>query len=181
MEYREKAGQTLTEPVTATEFKTYTGFSGTAQDTQLGEIITAARKWFEEYTGMSVVSKSYEVRYYYDDAVEDYFELPFAPVSSITSVEVSGNTSDYDQKGLNVINIKPYQTVIASSSTDEDYVDVEFVAVADATQIKQAKLAILRILNDWWDNRKDNSPYVGGPLSWDTMKLVDSLKLNNRI
>lgn len=181
MEYREKADQTLSEPIALAEFKTYTGFSGDAQDAQLGEMITAARKWFEEYTGMSVISKSYEVRFYYDDAVEDYFELPFAPVSSVTSVKVSGNSSSYDQKGLNVLLIRPYQTVIASSSTDEDYVDVEFIAAADNTQISQAKLAIMRILNDWWDNRKDNSPVVGGPLGWDTMKLVDSLKLNNRI
>ena len=144
-------------------------------------MITAARVWFEEYTGMSVISKSYEARYYHDDAVDEYYELPFGPVSSITSVKLSGNSVDYDQKGLKVLEIRPYQTVIASSATDEDYLDVEFIAVADATKIKQASLAILRILNDWWDNRKDNSDSSAGSLSWDTMKLVDSLKLNTRI
>lgn len=181
MQYREKSGQTLAEPVSISEFKTYTGFSGTDQDAQLEDMITAARVWFEEYTGLSVISKSYEVRYYYDDAIDEYFELPFAPVSSITSVEVSGNSTSYDQKGLDVISIRPYQTVIASSSTDEDYVDVEFIACASDDKIKAARLVILRILNDWWDNRKDNSPVTGGLLSWDTMRLVDSLKIIIRI
>jgi uncharacterized phiE125 gp8 family phage protein len=180
MQYREKSGQNLVEPLTVDEFKDYTGFSGTSQDGQLLEMITAARKWFEDYTGMSIVSKSYEARFYYDDAVDDYFTLPVAPVSSITTVEVSGNSTSYDQKGLDIISIRPYQTVIASSSTDEDYVDVEFIAVASETQITQARLALLRILNDWWDNRKDNSP-VEGPVSWDTMRLVDSLKIIQQI
>ena len=183
MQYREKAGQTLTEPVTVAEFKTYSGYSGSDQDTLLGELITSARKWFEEYTGFSVISKSYEVRYYYEDAVDDYFELPFSPVSSITSVEISGTAIDYDERGLDVISIRPYSTIIASSSTDEKYIDVEFIAVADATQIKQASTAILRIVLDWFDNRKDNSPIAGGMthLSWDTMRLIDSLKINTGI
>ena len=109
MQVREKAGQSLTEPVTAAEMITYLGLDtlSTDETTIMQAMITAARKYLEDYTAKSVLSKSYEVRFYTEDKIGDYYELPFSPVTSITSVEVSGTAIDYDEKGQDRIYIRP--------------------------------------------------------------------------
>ena len=177
MQYREKAGQTLTEPVTKSEMETYLGLTlTTAEGTLITSMIKAARKWLEDYIGVSLLSKSYEVRFYTEDAINDYYELPFSPVTSITSVEISGTSVEYDEKGLDRKYIRPQQTVITNSTTDEAYLDCEFVTGATN---EMANVAIQRIVTDMWDNRKDNlpdSPSAG--LSWKTMKYIETLNNN---
>lgn len=181
MQYREKSGQDLTEPITTAQMVTFMGLPAlsTNETTQMSGLITAARKWLEEKTGLSVLSKSYEVRYYTEDAIGDYYELPFSPVTSITSVEISGTAVEYDEKGLDIKYIRPQQSVITNTTSDEAYLDCEFVAGASSNE---ANYAIQRIVNDMWDNRKDNLPdsTVAG-LSWETMRYIETLTTNNTL
>ena len=180
MQVREKSGQTLTEPVTAAQMEDYLGFTMTTdQKTLVGTMITAARRWLEDKTALSVLSKTYEVRFYIEDKIGDYYELPFSPVTSITSVEVSGTAIEYDEKGLDRLYIKPQASIITNTVTDEAYLDCEFIAGAD---LDVANIAIMRIVSDMWDNRKDNlpdSPAAG--LSWETMKYIETLNNNTEL
>lgn len=181
MQVREKAEQSLTEPVTAAEMIVYLDIDSFSEDetTLIGTMITTARKWLEDYTGLSVLSKSYEVRFYTEDKVGDYYELPFSPVTAITSVEISGTSVEYDERGLDRIYIRPQSTIITNTTTDEAYLDCEFIAGASSTT---GSLAIKRIVSDMWNNRKDNlpdSPAAG--LSWDTMKYIELLSNNTEL
>ena len=181
MQYREKAGQTLTEPVTSAEMITYMGLGtlDASNTTLIQNMITSAREYLEEYTGKSFLSKTYEVRFYVGDALGGYYELPFSPVTSITSVDISGSTVEYDERGLDRIYIRPQASIITNATTDEAYLDCEFIAGAES---EMANIAIQRMVNDMWDNRKDNlpdSPAAG--LSWKTMKYIETLSNNTTL
>jgi uncharacterized phiE125 gp8 family phage protein len=177
MDYREKAGQSITEPVTVAEMKTYMGLANNtdSDDALLTTIIKSARLWLEEYTGLSVVSKSYEVRFYREDSYRGYYPLPYSPVTSITSAEINGTAVEYEEKGLDKIMIKPATSIITGTTSEESYMDVEFIAGADN---ELANLAIKRIVNDMWNNRADNMPAGVVDPSWGTMRYIDSLSNN---
>jgi uncharacterized phiE125 gp8 family phage protein len=171
MQVREKSGQTLTEPITASDFRTFMGLTDTSQDTLIGTMITAGRKWFENHTGLSIISKVYEVEFDNGDDVDNWFELPFSPVTVLTSVEIDGTEIEYYSKGQKVMYIYPLGTI--STSTSNNSLDVEFTAGA-ADDI--AKQALYRIVADLYNHRYDNQGVTSSLLSWDTMQLVNQLK-----
>lgn len=181
MQYREKAGQSVGEPITGSEMLTYLGIEslGTDDTNLISDMITTARVWMESYTGLSLVSKSYEVRFYTEDAWNDYYELPFSPVTEVTSVEISGTAVDYDQKGLDHVYIRPQQAVITNTTSDEAYLDCEFIAGANNDQ---ANMVLRRIVADMWNNRMDNLPASpAGTVSFGTMKLIETLNENTEL
>ncbi len=171
MQVREKSGQSLTEPISASDFRTFMGLTDTTQDTLIGTMITAGRKWFENHTGLSVVSKVYEVEFDNGDDVDNWFELPFSPVTVLTSVKIGGVAVDYYEKGQKVMYIYPLDTI--STSTSNNTLDVQFTAGA-ADDI--AKQALYRIVADLYNHRYDNQGVTSSLLSWDTMQLVNQLK-----
>ena len=178
MQYREKAGQDITDPVTTAEMITYLGLDSldASNTTMLGDMITAARKWIEEYTGLSMVSKTYEVRFYREDEWNDYYELPFSPVVSITSVDVSGTSIEYDEKGLDRVFVRPQSSIITNTVSDEAYLDVEYIAGADNDQ---ANLALKRLAAEMFNRRFDG--VSGDPaacVSFSTMKFIETFNVN---
>lgn len=174
MQVREKAGQTITEPVTANEFKTYIGYTGTDQDTLIGEMIKAARLFLESRCSFSAISKVYQVQFERSDCNNGWYRLPMAPVVSIDSVEIDDTAVSYESKGLDTIEIYPEKYL--STGTADNLLDVEFTAGASNAL---AKLAIMRIVSDIFNYREDFAGDVNiADLSFDTMKLVNSLNAN---
>lgn len=178
MQVRIKSGQTLTEPITAAQWRSYSGYSDTSFDTLIGTMITAARLWLEDHTGRSVISKSYEVEFDKSDGYENWYELPFSPVTSITSCEIDSTAVTYSERGLDVVEIYP-DSVIGTGTTN-DSIDVEFIA---GLTDERAVLALYRIVTDLFDVRKDNpSMEMSSAVpKWDTMKLVNELSNNTSI
>lgn len=99
------ADSTVTEPVTVQECKDWLRLEGFTDDsdstspdfddddTFIDMLITSARERLEEYTGLSLVPKTWEVEL---TNLAGYIELPFGPVVDITSVEdTDGNSLDY--------------------------------------------------------------------------------------
>jgi uncharacterized phiE125 gp8 family phage protein len=187
MQVREKASQTLTEPVTVAEFKTFTGYPGTDQDTLIASLITAARTLLESESGLSAVSKTYEAEFdRYDMISEDlskagysgyddgWFKLPFSPVTSITSVKIGGVATTYSQKGQKIVFIHP--DVVVQTGTTGNMLQVEFVAGASDTIMKNA---IIRIASDLFNNREDQVSVSLSSVSFDTRRLIASLNCNS--
>lgn len=187
MQVREKSGQTLTEPVTATEFKTFAGYTGTDQDTLIASMITAARQFFEAETGLSVISKVYEAEFDRWDMIQDdltktgysgyddgWYKLPFAPVTAIASAKIASTSVTYSQKGQKEIMIHP-DTVVQTGTTS-NILQVEFTAGAADTQ---AKNAILRIVSDMFNNREDNDiGTISSTISFGTKQMISNLSIN---
>jgi hypothetical protein len=149
MQVREKTGQTLTDPVTAAELKTYLGYTATDQDSYFADLITSARRWVENYTSLSAVSKIYEVFFEVGDDLNGWFTLPYAPVSSITSVHLDGDDVTYEEKGMTEVSIYPYWVPTFEG------LNVEYIAGA-TDQIKVLKDAIYAICAATFKNKSSD-------------------------
>lgn len=171
MEVREKSGQTLTDPITASDFRTFVGLSDTTQDTYIGTLIKAARIWLENHTGRSLISKIYEVEFEDEDGIDNWYTLPFEPVTSITSVEIGGTAIDYYSKGQKLIKIYPLKSI--STGVTNNTLDIEFVAGASDDVAKQA---LYRIVSDFYNVKYDSQGGAGTLITWDTYKFIDQLK-----
>ncbi len=186
MQVRVKTGQTLTEPVTTAEFKTYSGYPGTDQDTYIGELITAAREFLENETGISCVSKVYQVEFdrwdmFGDDLTgigysgydDGWYRLPISPVTVITSVKIASTAVTYDQRGLKVVDIHP--DTVVQTGTSSNILEVEFTA-GEANAI--IKKAVMRIVTDLFNHREDYTTVSMSSISFDTQRLISQLSTN---
>lgn len=89
---------TGSEIVTTSEVKDYARIDTTADDTLIGLIITQARIWCENYLSRDIVAKN---RTYYVPETGGIFDLPFGPISSISSVTIDGTAfTGYTMEGL---------------------------------------------------------------------------------
>lgn len=171
MQVREKTGQSLSEPITASDFRAFTGLTDTTQDTYIGTLIKASRIWLENHTGRSIISKVYEVEFDREDGLDNWYTLPFSPVTLITTVKIGGVAVDYYEKGQKEVEIYPLSTI--STGTTNNTLDIEFTAGASDDIAKQC---IYRIVADLFNVRYDAQGGAGTMITWDTMKLVDQLK-----
>jgi len=186
MQVRIKTGQTLTDPVTTAEFKTFSGYPGSDQDTLIASLITAAREMLEDETGLSCVSKVYEVEFDRWDMISDdltkvgyqgwddgWYRLPYSPVTVITSVEIGGVSTTYTQRGLKTVEIHP--DVVVKTGTTENTLAVEFTAGEANTKCKNI---ILRMVLDFFNHRDDNEAGSYAALSYDTKRMISSISTN---
>jgi uncharacterized phiE125 gp8 family phage protein len=72
------------EPVTLTEAKAQLRETGTANDTMIGALITAAREAVELETGRALAAAAY--RWASTDAMAEVMRLPLWPVATLTAV-----------------------------------------------------------------------------------------------
>ncbi len=186
MQVRIKTGQTLTEPVTAAEFKTFIGYAATDQDTFIASLITAVREFIENETGISCISKVYEAQFdrwdmFGDDLTkigytgyyDGWYRLPFSPVTAIASAKIASTAVTYDQRGLKVVDIHP--DTVVQTGTASNILEVEFTAGESNTIIKNA---ILRIISDLFNYREDYTGLSMSSISFDAQRLISQLSTN---
>lgn len=134
---------TGSEIITTANAKDFIRVDTTADDTIIGEMITEARIWTENYIAKDIVAKT---RTYYTPFQKERFVLPFAPVASITSVTVDDTAADYEVKGLDneIIELKelPAKEIKVSYTTSG----------LDDSLLKQA---LLRLVSTFYDNRAE--------------------------
>ena len=111
--YRSLTRQTgpAVEPVTLTEAKTHLRVDGTASDTEIAAMITAAREWCEQYLDRTLVQTQWVMRFdrFPTDGTED-IELPRPPMAmagTATAVSLSytlegGATATYGTSSYRV-------------------------------------------------------------------------------
>jgi uncharacterized phiE125 gp8 family phage protein len=83
--------QTGAEPLTTTDVKNYLRISDTNDDTLVGALITASRSVAEKYLNKLIVQNTVTMTL-------DYFpgggmRLPYGPVQSVTSIQVTDNST----------------------------------------------------------------------------------------
>ena len=135
---------TGTEIVTTADVKLYSRIDTTADDTLIARMITQARIWCENYVSRDIVAKN---RTYYMDSTNGIFDIPFAPVSSISSVTIDGTAStDYTMLGLD------NETMELDGGASEK-VKVTYITTGlDDSLLIQA---ILQLTATYYDNRSD--------------------------
>lgn len=134
---------TGSEIVTVTDAKDYIRIDTSDDDTLLGNMIEQARIWCENYIGQDIVAKT---RQYYLEYADDRFEIPFAPVSAISSVTIEGNSAEYDTYGLR-------SDIIALNKLAAKDIIVTYTTTGlDDGLLQQA---ILQLVSTFYDNRAD--------------------------
>jgi hypothetical protein len=171
----------ITETVTKEEIKGMIGYLGTDQDDRIDRLITVAREWLEERTGLSCIAKSYKVYFEREDAdSKGWYELPMSPVASDPeiTVDLCGDSSTFQQKGMNKVKIKPddtFGTLKVGSDSDDFYLEVTFTAGASN---KTADECIRRIAATMFSNPEDGSEVAAARLTFDTLRLIDTIDQN---
>jgi len=132
---------TGSEIVTVSDVKDYARIDTDVDDTLIGNMITQARIWCENYISRDIVAKN---RTYYLDATQGIFDLPFAPVASISSVTVKGEAETYEAIGLDNETIE----------LDNGYAErVKVTYVTTGLDDGLLQQAILQLTTTYYDNR----------------------------
>ena len=135
---------TGSEILTTSEAKDFIRVDTSADDTIIGQMITQARIWCENYISRDIVAKN---RTLYLASVNERFVLPFSPVASISSVTVEGTaTTDYETYGLD-------DTIIALNMLPSKEVKVTYVTSGQSDSL--LKQAISQLVATYYDNRND--------------------------
>lgn len=141
---------TGSEIVTVSDLKNYARIDTDADDTLIGNMITQARIWCENYISRDIVAKN---RTYYLDSTQGIFDLPFAPVASISTVTVKGEAETYEVLGLDNETLE----------LDNGYAErVKVTYVTTGLDDGLLQQAILQLATTYYDNRAE---FVEGTIS----------------
>lgn len=154
-----KVEGSVTEPATLAEAKSWMKVDLTDDDTLITELITVARKMVEGYLCISLVPKTITAIL---NNSQGGIELPYAPVTSVTSVVDEDDvtltvTTDYILQGVKFKTIK----------TPYDYLKV--VYVTEASEEEQFKTAVLQQIVFLYENRGDAAGMQLSPMVKETL------------
>jgi hypothetical protein len=156
---------TGSEIVSTADVKLFARIDTTADDAIISRMITQARIWCENYISRDIVAKN---RTYYLDESNGLFDLPFGPVSSISSITSDGTAIDYSVLGLDNESIE----------LDGGYADkIKVTYVTSGMDDSLLQQAILQLTSTYYENRND---FVTGTIvsdiSTDTREILNSYK-----
>jgi hypothetical protein len=156
---------TGSEIVSTADVKLFARIDTTADDAIISRMITQARIWCENYISRDIVAKN---RTYYLDESNGLFDLPFGPVSSISSITSDGTAIDYSVLGLDNDSIE----------LDGGYADkIKVTYVTSGMDDSLLQQAILQLTSTYYENRND---FVTGTIvsdiSTDTREILNSYK-----
>jgi uncharacterized phage protein (predicted DNA packaging) len=132
-----------TELITIDDVKLYAKIDTSVDDSLITNMISQARIWCENYISRDIISKN---RTYYMDETNGMFDLPFAPVASVSSVTSEDVAAPYSIIGLDNETIE-----LTNGSAFQVKVTYITSGINDA-MIKQAMLQFVSML---YDNRSD--------------------------
>lgn len=133
------------EIVTVAEVKEYVRIDTSADDALIGQMISQARLWCENYISRDIVSKN---RTYYIDITDSgLFDLPFGPVDSIDQITIDGTaTTSYEILGLD------NETIELDQGSAER---VKITYITTGLNDSLLKQAMLQLISTYYDNRAD--------------------------
>lgn len=161
------------EPVTTAQAKTHARIDITDDDTLIGTLIKAARRWIENLTGIRMVTQTWN---YYLDAFPcgNAIKIPVGPVSAVSSVkytDAAGAVSTLSAASYVVDLVSlPARIVLKDNySWPADVlqvvngVNIEFVAGygAAAAVPEELALAVNMLVSYWYENRDAAAGAVG--------------------
>lgn len=155
------------EPVTVEEARAHCRIDGNQDDELLYMLTRTAREYAEAYTGRSFVSTTWELRV---DQFPLYFQLPKAPLSSVTSItyiDIEGNTQTLSAGLYQVVAdagpfaqpgkiFQAYNATWPSSRGHIDDVRIRYVAgYGAATDVPMAIKAAIKLMTaHLYENRE---------------------------
>lgn len=138
---------TGSEPLTASEVKSYLKIDFNNDDTLITSLITGVRENIELFTGLALVQKTIQ---YFDENIEKEIKLPYPEHLEIVQVKINNEIStSYIKTGLNQFIIKP-QTISINSANDYGIL-IEYKTTGHCQQ--GIKNEMLKALDEKYRNR----------------------------
>lgn len=171
--------QPKTEPLTVAEAKDHLKISGSEEDTAIARLILRARRMVENYTNLSLLTQTREIKLNYFPCS---IELPYGPVQSVEiDYTASDGTSASLTQGTDFILVN---NVISSDSwptADDEDGSVVITYVAGYTNVGEDHLPeeaiemCQKLVARLYEKRGDEDS--GGLFTDEIMDLGDSVKV----
>jgi len=140
------------EIITTTDVKNYVRIDTSADDALIDRMIIQARIWAENFISRDIVSKNRT--YYIDNTDTGLFDVPFAPITSISEVSINNTeTTNYEILGLDNETIE-----LDQGSADR----VKITYITSGLNDALIQQALLQLVSTYYDNRAD---FVSGSVS----------------
>lgn len=156
--------ETGSEIVSLSELKAYARIETSDDDSVISNMIKSARQKCEAYMNRDVVAKTRTLFLSDVNRSGEYGDLyrrdvkivlPFAPISSVTSVQQQDNSGSLTNIGHNVHGFEDKYVEIP-----RDYIqNIKIVYTTTGLSFSDIKLAIKQLATTYYDNRSD---YVKG-------------------
>lgn len=167
-------------PVTLQDAKAHMRITANDDDIYISYLIKAARQWVEEYTGRKLITQTV-TRYLDDWPDENYIDLPYGGLQSVTSIKYTDSDGDQStwssgdyivETGSNEARSRG-RVVLAYDETyptdvlyPSNPIEIIYVCGYGATKghvpatIRQA---IMILVSEWYENREPyhNIPFMG--------------------
>lgn len=157
------------EPVTLSEAKAFMGLDDavTVHDTKLTAGIVAARKKVEQLCGRSLVARTFKLTL--DEYTGTYIDLPFPPITSITSVKT------YDSVGTatTLTSGTDYNLVLNRLMLNGTGYPVEIIYTTTASSDEYFKLAIKKQMVYDYRNQFDENGF-----DQEVLNMMSTVTLN---
>jgi hypothetical protein len=155
-----------TEIISLADVKNYVRIDTSADDDLITDMIIQARIFCENYISRDIVSKN---RTYYLPKSSGLFDLPFAPITSVSSVTAEGFEVTFRELGLDDLSIQ---------LNGGPALEVKATYVTTGINDGLIKQALLQLVSTLYDNRAD---YVTGTIvsaiKTDVKSLLTSYKM----
>lgn len=187
MEYgiRETAAAT-DEPVTLAELRAHCRVDSADEDQLLSALITAARQYCEEHTGLALVATTYTATFDAFPTGSESIYLPRGPsvddaAQSVSYVDPAGATQVIAPGQLNWRHdVDPGEVwpldVWPTTKTQKAAVSVSFRTAGTPRQL--AKQAVLLIAAAWFENREEISAVKPTEIPIGARRILDLLLQN---
>lgn len=176
-----------TEPVSSSEAKLHCRVDGSTEDTLITALITAARQFVENDTGLALITQTWSV---YLDAWPNTLLLPHSPASAVTSItytDEDGVTATLDAAAYTVrTGFTPVRVVFDADAlptvtlADFGAITVTYTAgYGAASAVPQPiRQAMLLLIGHWYRNREAVAAGNMGPLSLAVDALLAPYRVN---
>jgi len=164
-----------TEPITATEVKSWLKIDISDDDTLIGSLITQIRQIAEEISGIALIDKTIEYFENDKETLSDWFSLPFPPHNAISEVKVNGSvitTDEYLKTGLEQFRLK---ISYAETDVNDSGVIVKYTTKNDCPEA--IKLAMLKAIAETYEKRGNTFEGSLVKLDADFFGIVSQFKI----
>jgi uncharacterized phiE125 gp8 family phage protein len=179
-----------TEPITTAEAKSHLRVDITDDNDYIDSLVTVARLYCENYTRRALAEKTIELIMDKFPDCKDYFELPYALVSSVTHIKYKnsdGDESTWDTANYIVDNdVVPARISLAYNVSYPTFTEYPVSAVRvryvcgynDSIVIpKPIKQAMLLLIGHWYENREATAFNVNRELAFSVNALLYPYKV----
>lgn len=160
----------VTEPVLAADLRAWLALDSTSQDTILTSMAKAARLKVERLMGMAICART--LVYTVEMPVYGVLELPYPPITSITSVKTIADDGTTETAGVSEYAL--VNNTLCFSGGINSVVEVEYITGTTANETE--KQLILKQAAWDYTHRGDSEVEIYSP---DVTKEIALLTINN--